>query len=145
MTKPTLSRYFYSESIASFLATSDEAIIGAMVKNNDFGLEATQRDAWVEEIRILKTFLPLVSTQGNVYFEYSIPRLGKRVDVVVVIGAVLFVLEFKVGEKEYLSHAIDQVWDYALDLKNFMSRAMNVLLHRFSLQLKLQTKCQLLQ
>ena len=119
MTESTLSRYFYSESIASFLAASDEAIIGAMVKKNDFGLEPTQRDAWVEEIRILKTFLPAVSTQGNVYFEYSIPRLGKRFDVVIVIGPVLFVLGFKVGEKEYLSHAIDQVWDYALDLKNF--------------------------
>ena len=119
MTENTLNRHFYSDSIVSFLATSDEAIIGEMVKNNNFGLEPTQRDAWVEEIRILKSFLPLVSTQGNVYFEYSIPRLGKRVDVVIVIGPVLFVLEFKVGEKEFLAHAIDQVWDYALDLKNF--------------------------
>ncbi len=119
MTKPTLSRYFYSDSIASFLAASDESIIGEMVKNNDFGLEFTQRDAWVEEIRVLKTFLPHVSTQGYIYFEYSIPRLGKRVDVVIIIGAVLFVLEFKVGEKDFLSHDIDQVWDYALDLKNF--------------------------
>ena len=53
------------------------------------------------------------------YFEYVIPRMGKRIDVVAIIGPVIFVLEFKAGEKEFLSYAIDQVWDYALDLKNF--------------------------
>ncbi|MBI4651171.1 DUF2075 domain-containing protein, partial [Candidatus Desantisbacteria bacterium] len=45
--------------------------------------------------------------------------MGKRIDVVIIIGSAIFVLEFKVGEKEFLSYAIDQVWDYALDLKNF--------------------------
>ena len=54
--------------------------------------------------------------QGTVYFEYSIPRMGKRIDAVVLIGPVIFVLEFKAGEKEFFSYAIDQVWDYALDL-----------------------------
>jgi hypothetical protein len=54
-----------------------------------------------------------------VYFEYSVPRLGKRIDVVVLVQSALFVLEFKVGEQRYASHARDQVWDYALDLKNF--------------------------
>ena len=45
--------------------------------------------------------------------------MGQRIDVVFLIGAVIFVLEFKVGEKEFTSYAKDQVWDYALDLKNF--------------------------
>ncbi len=57
--------------------------------------------------------------EGAIYFEYSIPRMGKRIDVVLLIGPAIFVLEFKIGEKEFLSYAIDQVWDYALDLKNF--------------------------
>ncbi len=45
--------------------------------------------------------------------------MGQRIDAVVLIGSVIFILEFKVGEKEYTSYAIDQVMDYALDLKNF--------------------------
>ena len=45
--------------------------------------------------------------------------MGKRIDVLLIIKSIIFVLEYKVGEKEYHSYAIDQVWDYALDLKNF--------------------------
>jgi hypothetical protein len=65
----------------------------------------------------LKNVLP--PYRGSIYFEYSIPRMGQRIDVIILIGAVIFVLEFKIGEKEYSSSAIDQVMDYALDLKNF--------------------------
>ncbi|NLW83581.1 MAG: DUF2075 domain-containing protein [Phycisphaerae bacterium] len=57
--------------------------------------------------------------KGSIFFEYSIPRMGRRIDVVLLIGSTIFVLEFKVGEKEFTSNAIDQTWDYALDLKNF--------------------------
>ena len=70
-----------------------------------------------EEIDILRETLG--SYEGNIYFEYDIPRMGRRIDVVLLIGPVIFVLEFKAGEKEFAAHAIDQVWDYALDLKNF--------------------------
>jgi hypothetical protein len=35
------------------------------------------------------------------------------------LDAVLFVLEFKIGERQFASHAINQAYDYALDLKNF--------------------------
>ena len=45
--------------------------------------------------------------------------MGKRVDCVLIIENIVFVIEFKVGEIEYLNHNVDQVWDYALDLKNF--------------------------
>lgn len=84
---------------------------------NDFPSELAQRDAWLEEIRILQ--LVLQPYEGAIYLEYSIPRMGRRIDVVLLIGPVIFVLEFKVGEKDFPAHAIDQVWDYALDLKNF--------------------------
>lgn len=112
-----MNRAFYSDSISNFLTSDVKTILGAIVLNNDFPSEQTQRDAWVEEIQILKSVLQ--SHQGRVYFEYSIPRMGRRIDVVLLIGPVIFVLEFKVGEKEFPSHALDQVWDYALDLKNF--------------------------
>lgn len=112
-----MNRAYYSDTIENFLRTSPDEVLGKLARNNDFLLEQTQRDAWLEEIRILTAVLQ--PFQGSVYFEYSIPRMGKRIDVVALIGPVIFVFEFKVGEKEFLSYAIDQVWDYALDLKNF--------------------------
>jgi hypothetical protein len=112
-----MRRAYYSDQISDFHQRSNEEILGRLAQGNDFALEQTQRDAWLEEIRILKNVLQPYN--GSVYFEYSIPRMGKRIDVVLVIGSVIFVLEFKVGEKEFHSHAVDQVWDYALDLKNF--------------------------
>jgi len=52
-------------------------------------------------------------------FEYAIPRMGKRVDVVILYLGVVFVLEFKVGEKSYPNSALEQGLDYSVDLKNF--------------------------
>ena len=112
-----MKRAYYSNSIANFLASDVRTILGTIELENDFPSELTQRDAWVEEIQILQAILS--GRQGSIYFEYSIPRMGRRIDVVLLIGPVIFVLEFKVGEKEFPIHAIDQVWDYALDLKNF--------------------------
>src|SRR5206468_8224610 len=74
-------------------------------------------DAWLQEIKILKGVLN--GYKGLIFFEYSIPRMGRRIDVVLIIKNVIFVLEFKVGEKEFLLSAVDQVLDYSLDLKNF--------------------------
>src|SRR5262249_34662721 len=56
---------------------------------------------------------------GTILFEFSIPRMGRRIDAVVLTGPIVFVLEFKVGASSFERAAIDQVWDYALDLKNF--------------------------
>lgn len=112
-----MKRDYYSDTISNFLAAPRAEIIAQLVQNNDFSLEQTQRDAWLEEIEILKA--TLVSYQGAIFFEYSIPRMGKRVDVILVVGSTIFVLEFKVGETEFPAYAVDQVWDYALDLKNF--------------------------
>ena len=112
-----MKREYYSGTISNFLKSAPTEILGKLVQSNDFALEQTQRDAWVEEICILqKTLQP---HKGSIYFEYSIPRMGKRIDVVVITGSTIFILEFKVGENEFPSYAIDQVWDYALDLKNF--------------------------
>jgi len=114
-----MQREYYSNSIANFLDTNPQEILGILADNNEFALEQTQRDAWKHQIVILQDVLLPYRGQGSVCFEYSIPRMGQRIDVVAIIGSVIFVLEFKVGEKDFPSHAIDQVWDYALDLKNF--------------------------
>lgn len=114
-----LERCCYCDPIAAFLGKGSDSILGALAAKNSFSLEQSQRDAWLEEIRILQSVLAPYRDHGKVYFEYSIPRLGKRIDAVALIGPVVFVLEFKVGETEFATHAMDQVWDYALDLKNF--------------------------
>ena len=114
-----MNRAFYSNTISNFLNSSTDEIIGKLAINNPFPLEQTQRDAWLEEIKILKDVLATYKNRGSIYLEFSIPRMGQRIDVLLLIGPVVFVLEFKIGEKEYASYAIDQVMDYALDLKNF--------------------------
>ncbi len=112
-----MAREYYSDSIATFLDAKPNDILGKLAMSNNFALEQTQRDAWSEEINILQSALH--PFHGSIYFEYSIPRMGQRIDVVILIGPVIFVLEFKIGEKGFPSYAVDQVWDYALDLKNF--------------------------
>ncbi|RPJ86650.1 MAG: DUF2075 domain-containing protein, partial [Acidobacteria bacterium] len=41
------------------------------------------------------------------------------IDAVFVIGPVIFVVEFKIGADRFLAADVDQVIDYALDLRNF--------------------------
>lgn len=120
-------RFYYSASISSFMESMDERVIHELTLNNDFDLARSQKDAWIEEINILRD--SLFGLSGQLYFEYSIPRMGRRIDVVVILQNGLYVLEFKVGEKSYPSYAIDQACDYALDLKNFHeeSHACNIL------------------
>lgn len=114
-----LSRFYFADTIAGFCLRGTDEVVGAIAMANSFPLTVEQRDAWVEQIAILKEAFARLGISGHLYFEYSIPRLGRRVDAVVLAGGVLFVVEFKVGEGKYPAHAVDQVCDYALDLKNF--------------------------
>lgn len=114
-----VNRAYYSDSVSAFLDKSEQEILGELLQNTSFAVEASQRDAWVEQIRILKQVLRPFRNDGKIYFEYSVPRLGKRLDALLLMRHVIFVLEFKVGEAEFSAHARDQAWDYALDLANF--------------------------
>lgn len=109
--------YFYRDTIKSFLQKPSSQIIGEISISDNFDTRNTQSRAWETQIDILKE--TLVGFKGQLFFEFSIPRMGKRVDVLLIIQDVIFVVEFKVGERKYLNYDIDQVWDYALDLKNF--------------------------
>jgi hypothetical protein len=113
-------RWGYGASIADFLIDEPQRIIGALTTWHSFAVDPSQKIAWLEQISILQNVLkPYAASNGALFFEYDIPRLGLRIDTVLVLGHVLFVLEFKVGARDYSRDAIDQVWDYALDLKNF--------------------------
>jgi len=109
--------YYFGDTIDNFFLKNTEEIIGLITLSNQFDSNANQNKSWKQQIEILKK--SLVGLHGMIYFEFSIPRMGKRVDCILIIQNIVFVIEFKVGEKEYLSANYDQVWDYALDLKNF--------------------------
>ncbi len=111
------SRAWYGASIKEFLEANPDTIVGRLAKNSDFSVLPTQRDAWVAQIQFLHH--QLIGLTGSLFLEFSIPRMGRRIDAVLLIGPVVFVVEFKVGEITYDRAAVDQVWDYALDLKNF--------------------------
>ena len=113
-----MKKSYYSNYVESFLHEDENTILGQLTKAHEFSLEELQRNAWIEQIRILKQQL-IEYPNAYILFEYSIPRMGKRIDVVLIINNGIFAIEFKVGERNYASHAIDQVIDYALDLKNF--------------------------
>ena len=112
-----MKRAYYSSSISKFLSASPESILGAITNKNAFDVTPFQRDAWIEQTKILKR--ALAGHSGQIYLEFSIPRMGKRIDALVIIGPVIFVIEFKIGESKFLQADIDQVTDYALDLHNF--------------------------
>jgi hypothetical protein len=111
-------RAYYGKSIADFIQEDDLNILGTLAKNHGYQtLEKSQQNAWERQITILKS--QLAELTGYIYFEFSIPRMGKRVDNIVILGDKIFLLEFKIGSEQYDKYAIDQVIDYALDLRNF--------------------------
>lgn len=118
MAKP----YFYFSKIDNFIVENENLILGKLVNANTFNLEDTQKKAWKDQIQILKKTLR--ELEGFILFEYSIPRMGKRVDNILIINGLIFVLEFKVGANLYSQSAINQVMDYALDLKNFHEESL---------------------
>jgi hypothetical protein len=94
------------------------AILGQLGKSSGFDDTSEQKRAWLEQIKILRDSLD-ASLDGLIFFEFVVPRLGRRIDVVLLLRHLLFVIEFKVGEAQFNRSAREQVWDYALDLKNF--------------------------
>ena len=121
-------RSYYSASIAEFSRQSSSEIIG-IIHSNDISAETTiqQSNTWESEVQILKDQLRSFS-DGRIIFEYTIPRMGKRVDAVVLYKNIVFLLEFKCGDTEYRQSTYDQVYDYALDLRNFQKESHNKLL-----------------
>lgn len=113
----TSSRAWYGASVSEFLQSHPDTVVGRLATNSEFAMLPTQRDAWLAQVGLLQASLNGLT--GWVFFEFNIPRMGRRVDVVLVIGSVVFVIEFKVGENVFERAAVDQTWDYALDLKNF--------------------------
>jgi hypothetical protein len=108
---------YYGAATSEFLTATPEGILGRVAENAQFDIDLPQRNAWLDQIKILKAALSGVD--GSIFLEFVVPRLGSRIDAVVVAGPLLFVIEFKVGADRFARDDVNQVWDYALDLKNF--------------------------
>ena len=118
---------YYEDSINKFLCRDIDNIIGIITSNNSSSeTKIQQKNTWIQEINILKRELD--GLQGKVVFEYTIPRMGKRVDNIILYNNIIFVLEFKCGSEIYHSIDYDQVYDYALDLKNFHKESVDKLI-----------------
>ncbi|MBP6002653.1 MAG: DUF2075 domain-containing protein [Pyrinomonadaceae bacterium] len=123
-----MARYYYSNSVSAFLADDETRIFGELTGQHPFQtLTPELKASWRSQITILQS--SLVSFEGgHLFFEFSIPRMGKRADNILVYDDLVFVIEFKVGYAGYDKYAIDQVVDYALDLKNFHESSHNAAL-----------------
>ena len=117
------SSAYYSECTPRFLAADPDQVLGLLAAANPFSLEPRQKEAWQEEIKILRTALQGIA--GSIYLEFDVPRLGSRIDAVLVSGSAIFPIEFKCGEAQYSTADYNQAWDYALDLKNFHHASHN--------------------
>lgn len=114
-----MARFYYSAKVDEFLRDEDVRIFGILCREHPFEtLTPDLKESWRHQIQILKRNLaPFLC--GHLFFEFSIPRMGKRADNILVYRDHVFVIEFKVGYEGYDKSARDQVIDYALDLKNF--------------------------
>ena len=118
------SRSYYAASATEFLLTSPATVLGELVAHHTFTVDQNQRNAWQAEIAHLQEAANDLS-DSYFFLEFAIPRMGKRADAVIVIAGHIFVIEYKVGADDYERHAIDQVLDYAVDLKNFHEGSHN--------------------
>lgn len=123
-----IRRWMYGADLRSFFQQDRDSILGELARHSTSSIETTQRNAWDQQIQILKGLsIPQGHDySGRIYFELTVPRLGRRADVVLIVEHVMFILEFKVGESVFNHSAIDQVWDYALDFKYFHEASHNI-------------------
>ena len=113
-----MNRAYYSNFINEFIDENSQTIYGKISGQYDLNkLNIQQSNAWKSQIEILKKTVSVFN--GKIYFEFTIPRMGKRVDNILIIDNCIFVLEFKIGSNTYDKHATNQVFDYGLDLNNF--------------------------
>lgn len=109
---------YYCNSIPGFIKDSSASIVGQLVRHS-FEINKEQSDAWDKQIHDLQTRLEVCHMEGDIIFEYDIVRLGKRIDVILLIRHMVFSLEFKNGKNVFTAQDAQQAEDYAIDIKNF--------------------------
>jgi hypothetical protein len=107
---------YHAATVSDFIGEREDSILGTLTRSAG-GVDPLQLRAWRDEVSILKTALSGID--GTILLEFIVPRIGSRIDALLVSGPAVFVIEFKVGEQSATTDDYNQVWDYALDLKNF--------------------------
>lgn len=118
-------RYYYSDTITDFLNRSANEIAGDLALSYTSDINKETSNSWLSEIETLQASLAKFSNRGSLYFEYNIPRMGRRADVIVLIDGIVFVLEYKTADQKFSNESSTQVWDYAIDLKNFQRGSLD--------------------
>lgn len=109
---------YYCNSIPGFIADRSTDIVGRLVRHA-FDINKEQANAWENQISELQRRLEECGMEGDIIFEYDIVRLGKRIDVILLIRHMVFSLEFKNGKDIFTAQDAQQAEDYAIDIKNF--------------------------
>lgn len=117
----------YESSVNEFKNNDNNYILGELTKNYNFELGDLQKNAWISQINILKEQLSPIDN-GDIIFEYTIPRMGSIIDNVLLIDGLVFIIEFKVGETEYKKADLDQLENYIKILKNYHYESRNNIL-----------------
>lgn len=120
-----VQRYYYSDTITDFLTRSANEIAGYLAYAYTQDINNDTTNSWRVEIETLQKSLVSYAGRGSIYFEYNIPRMGRRVDAILLIDELVFVLEFKTLDQKFSRESSNQVWDYAIDLKNFQQGSLN--------------------
>ena len=118
-------RFYYGSTIEEFVSLSTDEIIGRLALASPHSDNQETKASWLEEIETLKEPLSEYCGRGSIFMEYNIPRMGRRADVVLLIDGIIFVLEFKTLGSKFSYQALSQVWDYAIDLKNFQLKTFD--------------------
>jgi hypothetical protein len=129
MPGPRLNAAFYADSVAAFLRASDDEVYAPLASPHGYTLAPEQLSAWRLQLPVLRAALADLVARAEaadpvapapwIHLEFDIPRLGRRVDAVLVTSTAVIPIEFKVGAKKFQQADYEQAWDYGLDLKNF--------------------------
>lgn len=113
-----MNRAYLSIASANVRYENDRAIFGELARKLPFALEPTQVAAWQYQIQHLRK-LATDLTDAHFFMEFLIPRMGRRADLVVLHAGIVFVVEYKLGARQFDRSGLDQVYGYGLDLKHF--------------------------
>ena len=113
-----MDRAYLSIAAENVQQHSDSALFGELAKKLPFALEPTQTAAWEYQIQHLRQ-LAIDLPGAHFFMEFLIPRMGRRADLIVIHGGIIFVVEYKLGARQFDRSSLDQVYGYGLDLKHF--------------------------
>lgn len=119
-------RFGFGQPLLEVFDRDVPTIIGELAQRSAFSVDQAQIAAWQGSIKCILDALASWSAEGHLFLEFDVPRLGRRIDAVLVLRHAVFVIEFKVGAKAFLAADLDQVVDYALDLKHFHESSHDV-------------------